>query len=92
MFGLRFGPAAERYFKKLKDAFRMAVVEIAENPGIGEAKIGELAAVHCHAFRHHQTKCEVAYRIYDEEAGQLAVIVLAGTRENFYEELKRYMK
>ena len=31
---------------------------------------------------------ELAYRIY-EKNGQLIVIILAGTRENFYDELKR---
>jgi len=34
---------------------------------------------------------ELAYRIY-EENGQLIVVILAGTRENFYTELKRLLK
>jgi len=34
---------------------------------------------------------ELAYRIYEED-GQMVVVILAGTRENFYDELKRYMK
>ena len=34
---------------------------------------------------------ELAYRIY-EENGRFVVIILAGTRENFYEELKRLVK
>jgi len=33
---------------------------------------------------------EVAYRII-EEGEQVVIIILAGTRENFYQELKRYM-
>lgn len=31
---------------------------------------------------------EIAYRIY-EDGDKLIVVILAGTRENFYEELKR---
>jgi len=34
---------------------------------------------------------EIAYKIY-EEKGRLVLVILAGTRENFYEELKRYLK
>jgi len=33
---------------------------------------------------------ELAYRIYDET--QVVVIILAGTRENFYSQLKNYVK
>ncbi|WP_077613151.1 hypothetical protein [Clostridium sp. Marseille-P2415] len=33
---------------------------------------------------------KIAYRIYEEE-GHIVVVILAGTRENFYNELKRYM-
>jgi mRNA interferase RelE/StbE len=38
-----------------------------------------------------RTNYEIAYRIYEEE-NKLVVVVLAGTRENFHEQLKRYMK
>jgi len=34
---------------------------------------------------------ELAYRIYEEE-NRFVVVILAGTRENFYEELKRLIK
>jgi mRNA interferase RelE/StbE len=34
---------------------------------------------------------EIAYAIYEENE-QLIVVLLAGTRENFYEQLKRYVK
>ncbi|WP_148411904.1 type II toxin-antitoxin system RelE/ParE family toxin [Murimonas intestini] len=37
------------------------------------------------------TSYEIAYRIYEED-DKVVVVILAGTRENFYEELKRYMK
>jgi len=34
---------------------------------------------------------EIACRIYEEKE-KFVIIILAGTRENFYQELKRYMK
>lgn len=34
---------------------------------------------------------EIAYLIYEED-GKLVVVILAGTRENFYQQLKRYIK
>jgi mRNA interferase RelE/StbE len=34
---------------------------------------------------------EIAYVIF-EENGKLVIVILAGTRENFYEELKQYLK
>ena len=37
--------------------------------------------------RYSGTSYEIAYRIYDD--GKLVVVILTGTRENFYEELKR---
>ncbi|MDD3971261.1 MAG: type II toxin-antitoxin system RelE/ParE family toxin, partial [Clostridia bacterium] len=33
----------------------------------------------------------IAYMIYEQE-NRTIVVVLAGTRENFYQELKRYIK
>lgn len=95
MYELRYMPGAERYFKKvkekgLKQAYRKALGEIAENPYSGEAKVGDLAGVYCKDVYYNKTNYEVAYRIY-EESGKIVVVILAGTRENFYKELKRHM-
>ena len=43
-----------------------------------------------HDIFYNKTNYEIAYRIYEED-GKLVVVLLAGTRENFYKELKRYM-
>ncbi|WP_146130758.1 type II toxin-antitoxin system RelE/ParE family toxin [Peptostreptococcus russellii] len=34
---------------------------------------------------------ELAYRISKLDNGKMVIIIMAGTRENFYQELKRYM-
>lgn len=89
-------PAAERYFKKirekpLKEAFRKAVDEILADPYIGDAKVGNLSGVYCYDVYYNKTNYELAYTIVTNE-DTTVVIILAGTRENFYEQLKRYMR
>ena len=95
MYELRYMPGAERYFKKvrekgLKQAYRKALGEIASDPYSGEAKVGDLAGVYCKDVYYNKTNYEIAYRIYEENA-KIVVVILAGTRENFYKELKRHM-
>ena len=96
MYEIRFTGAAEKYLKKirekaLKKAFKEALEEISRDPYIGELKTGDLAGVYCLDIYYCKTNYELAYKIY-EESGQRVVVILAGTRENFYAELKRYMK
>jgi len=40
---------------------------------------------------YNKTNYEIAYTVKDID-GETVLIVLAGTRENFYRELKRYLK
>jgi len=89
-------PAAARFFKKLKDKalkaeFQSAVDLIVSDPYIGEAKTGDLSGIFCYDIRYDKTCYELAYTLI-EQNGETVVVILAGTRENFYEELKRYMK
>jgi len=96
MYEIRFTGAAEKYLKKvkekgLKQALQVALEEICSDPYIGELKTGDLAGVYCYDVYYSKTNYEIAYRIYEED-GQLIVVILAGTRENFYAALKRYMK
>ncbi len=95
MYEIHFSRAAERYLKKVKDkglkmAFHAALDEIADNPCIGELKTGDLIGIYCYDVYYKRTDYEVAYRVYEDEE-RLIVVILAGTRENFYKELKRYM-
>jgi mRNA interferase RelE/StbE len=90
-------PAFENYIKKIKDKvlkekIRDAINEIRENPNIGEAKKGDLSGIFCYDIYYQKTNYEIAYYLYHQEDGSVVVIMMAGTRENFYEALKRYMK
>jgi mRNA interferase RelE/StbE len=93
MYDIRFAKPAERYLKKLKDkrliaAFKAAIDKLRVNPYIGTQKTGDLSGVYGYDVRYAGVNYELAYRIY-EENGRLVVVILAGTRENFYEALKR---
>ena len=88
-------PPARKYFKKLKDkglikAYKEALVKIAADPYMGEIKTGDLAGIYCMDVFYGKANHEIAYRII-EGSEQLVVIILAGTRENFYQTLKQYM-
>lgn len=96
MYEIRFTGAAEKYLRKVKEsgfkkAFQEAIEKISSGPYIGEMKTGDLTGIYCYDIYYSKTNYELAYRIYDEN-GHMVVVILAGTRENFYEELKRYMK
>jgi len=97
MYELRYKKPAEKYFKKLKEksliaAYRDALTNISKDPySAGEAKKGDLAGIYCRDIKYKKTNYEIAYQIIEEDR-RLVVIIHAGTRENFYQELKRYMK
>ena len=54
-------------------------------------KTGDLSGVFGYDIYYNKTNYELAYTIerVDEE---IVVVIMAGTRENFYDQLKRYMK
>ncbi|MCL2811624.1 MAG: type II toxin-antitoxin system RelE/ParE family toxin [Clostridia bacterium] len=96
MYTISYSKAAERYLKKIKDrrllgAFKTAVDTLKVNPYVGTQKTGDLRGVYGYDVKCNGINYELAYRIY-EKNGRLVVILLAGTRENFYEELKRLIK
>ena len=96
MYELRYKPPAEKYFKKLKEkglitAFRDALGEISKDPyNAGDAKPGDLTGIYCRDVYYSKTNYEIAYQVFELDI-QLVVVILAGTRENFYQELRRYM-
>ena len=96
MTEVRFLPPAAKFLKKLKDKklkslYQEAIDRIREDHTVGEAKNGDLFGVYGYDIFYNKTNYELAYRIeYVED--KIIVVIMAGTRENFYDELKRYMK
>ena len=97
MLPITYLSPAQRYFKKLvekplKKAYLEALNAIRLDPSIGEQKTGDLTGIYGYDVSYQGTNYEIAYRVEENEEGELVVVILAGTRENFYEELKRYLK
>lgn len=96
MTEVRFLPPAAKYLKKLKDnklkrLYQEAIDRIREDHTIGEAKQGDLSGIYCYDIFYNKTNYELAYRV-EYVNDKMIIVIMAGTRENFYEELKRYMK
>jgi mRNA interferase RelE/StbE len=96
MYKLILLPAAARFLKKIKEKslkllFQKTIDEIIKNPYEGDPKTGDLSGVYCYDFFYNKTNYEIAYTII-EDNDKAVVIILSGTRENFYNQLKRYMK
>lgn len=96
MAEIRFLPPAAKYLKKLKDVklknlYREAIDRIRENPAIGEAKTGDLSGIYGYDIFYNKTNYELAYTVEYTE-NKIVIILMAGTRENFYSQLKRYLK
>ena len=86
---------AEKYLKKLKDKklkqlYKETIDAILANPEIGKEKTGDLKGVRCCDIYYNKTNYELAYRV-EYEGDKIIVVIMAGTRENFYEALKRYL-
>lgn len=76
--------------KKLKEALLTAIKQLKENAYAGECKRGDLRQIYCIDVFYHKTNYEIAYTI-TEENKVVILVLLIGTRENFYQELKRYL-
>lgn len=70
-----------------------AIDAVRTNPTIGELKQGDLRGIRCLDFYFKSTNYELAYDLEEDEDGNITVVLLllVGTRENFYDELKRFI-
>lgn len=82
-------PAFKRVYKKLSAGQQTAVDDavrlIVANPEIGAAKKGDLAGVHVYKFPLNRQEMLLAY----EWDPTTRVLLLLGSHENFYRDLKR---
>ncbi len=91
MTEVRFLPPAAKFIKKLKDKklkmlYQEAVDKVREDYTVGEAKTGALSGVYGYDIYYNKTDYELAYTVeYLED--KVVVVVMAGTRENFYDQL-----
>lgn len=99
-----YKPPFSRFVKKahkpLQLAIEDAVVEVCDNLEIGESKVGDLAGIWVYKFKFNRQEYLIAYRPPALGARcqgvdvELLIIDFyqVGSHENFYDELKRYLK
>lgn len=95
MSEVRFLPPAATFLKKCKDKnlkslYKEAIDKIKTDHTIGELKNEDLSGIYSYNIYYNKTNYELAYRVEYLE-NKIIIIIMAGTRENFYDELKRYM-
>ena len=70
------------------EALDLEVKNIAENPSLGEEKKGDLKGVFVHKFKLKTNLYFLAYRKTDNDLE----LVMIGSHENYYRDLKSYLK
>jgi type I restriction enzyme M protein len=80
------------YEKKLKELYEEAITEIRKNPEIGRLEKGDLAGIRGYDIIYNRINYEIAYRLAENEQGEVVVVIMAGTRENFWDAVKKYIK
>lgn len=82
----------EKKVKKMsrpeKDSLDREIKRIMEDPGIGEEKKGDLRGVFIHKFNLKTTQYLLAYRRFGDDLE----LVMIGPHENYYRDLKQYLK
>jgi len=96
-YKLKVSPQAKKNLKKLsknkhlKSKFKIGINEILQDPyGVGVPKTGDLVGVYGYDLYYAGTNYELAYTIEKSDTELEIFLILVGSRENFYEQLKRY--
>ena len=99
-----YKPPFSKFVKKAHKPLQLAIEDVAEDiclsPEIGEAKIGDLLGIRVYKFRFNRQEYLVAYRSPLRETidkgFDLEFLFIdfyqVGSHENFYDELKRYLR
>lgn len=87
-------PGYNRIKKKfpplLRKKLNEAEDEIADNPSLGEEKIGDLKGVRVYKFKVFDQQILLAYQVDKDK--EVVIFVAVGGHENFYRDLKQYLK
>ncbi len=87
-----YKPPFKKFVKKQSRAFQLAIEDEVEgvrsSPDMGEAKKGDLSGARVHKFKFQRQEYLIAYK----EEGNTIIFYMIGTHENFYRELKQYLR
>lgn len=95
-YDVRIGHSAKKYLKKLREKplkklFVDAIYKkIAKDPEEGNAKTGDLFGYYTYNFKYKSTQYRIAYTFNEND--EIVIVVLAGSHEGFYEQLKRIIR
>jgi plasmid stabilization system protein ParE len=86
-----------QFVKKQRKPFQAAIEDevllISDNPELGELKVGDLSGIRVHKFQFNRQEYLIAYSHHAETIEILFIdFYKIGTHENFYTELKKYLK
>lgn len=93
-----------QFVKKAPKPLQLAIEDEVEAlcavPGLGQAKVGDLAGIRVHKFRFNRQQYLIAYRplpqAFNVKGVALEVLWIdfyqVGSHENFYDELKKYLR
>ena len=91
MYQIYFGTAVKKDLRKLPKNIQSKIDGIffllSENPFLGEGLAGEFLGYYSYHFKNQKTEYRIIYNIKAKEL--IVLIVLVGTRENIYKQLKR---
>jgi len=83
-----FERKVKKFTKREKNKLDDQIRKIMDNPSIGSEKKGDLRGVYVHKFKLQTVQYLMAYRF----VGENLELVMIGTHENYYRDLKSYLK
>jgi hypothetical protein len=84
-----FEKKVKKFNEKEKYELDKEIIKIIQNPLIGTEKKGDLRGVYVHRFNLQNRLHLLSYRFIKEESLEL---IMVGSRENYYRDLKNYLK
>ena len=83
-----FERKVKKFTKREKNKLDEQIRKILDNPFIGSEKKGDLRGVHVHKLKIQTVQYLIAYRFVGEDLE----LVMIGPHENYYRDLKGYLK
>ena len=84
----QFERKAKKITKQEKKSLDKQILTIADNPAVGSEKKGDLRGVYVHKFKIKNTQYLLSYRFAEEKLE----LIMIGPHENYYKDLKSYLK
>ena len=83
-----FERKVKKFGEQEKKVLDKQVLKISENPSVGSEKKGDLRGVYVYKFKIKSTQYLLSYRFI----GNDLELIMIGPHENYYRDLKNYLK